>query len=66
LDSTAYFPKGKTKAKCYVVSTNFPLYYAQEWDSIHSSSYAQVFHLMSNNNDSKTLEVNLFGRIQKA
>jgi len=48
LDSTAYYSNGNTKAKFYVITEHFPLYYVQEFDSIMTSSYSQGFHLMSN------------------
>src|SRR5690554_4272978 len=50
LDSTAYFPNGKTKANYFVVAANFPLYYVREFDSINPSIYSQGFHLLSNYN----------------
>ncbi len=47
LDSTAYFANGDKKAKYYIVAQNFPLYFVQEFDSIHSNNYSQGFRLLS-------------------
>ena len=50
LDSTAYFRNGEKKAKYYIVSQNYPLYYVQEFDSVKPGCYSQGFHLMQNYN----------------
>jgi len=50
LDSTANFKNGKKKAKYYIVSENYPLYYVQEFDSVNPGSYSQDFRLLQNYN----------------
>jgi antitoxin component YwqK of YwqJK toxin-antitoxin module len=54
LDSTAYFLNGNKKAKYYVVTDQFPLYYVEEFDSINSSFYSQGFRLLTNRNGVKS------------
>jgi hypothetical protein len=49
LDSTAQFANRKTKAKYYKVADNFPLYFVQEFDSIHPNNYSQGYRLMQGN-----------------
>lgn len=48
LDSTAFFPNGRQKAKYYIVADNFPLYFVEEFDSINENLYSQGFHVLQN------------------
>jgi antitoxin component YwqK of YwqJK toxin-antitoxin module len=49
LDSVARYTNGEKKAKYYIIADNFPLYFVQEFDSIHPSDYAQGYHLKNHN-----------------